>query len=272
MSDKETIIESPATGARLDGNIRARIPEPDEIFNDTEAITYLHCDNNLTADYAIVAAEVARAFGSGGRLPGGTIVEVCPGPGNLCGELLAVGASRVIGVDGSPVMIDHAVKKFHKEVTDSRMDFILGLAQDLPFADASVDGIVNFNSFHQFQSQERAFAALSEMARVLKPGGWGLIRDFRRDADTKLIKDRHTLPEIEELLEISLTASFTKDEFREMLEQIPEVVFEVINAPSPWRLPEDVCERIRRDPVKHWVDASFSQHVIIHKVDTKEAV
>lgn len=245
-----------------------RVPEKVEMFEEAEAKTYAEgCDFPETSDYAIVAAEIAQAFGQNGKLSG-TIMEVCPGPGNLCGELLEKGADHMIGIDGSQTMIDHATKKFVDEIANHRMEFRQGQAQALPLPDDSVNGIVNFNSFHQFASEERALAALSEMVRVLKPGGWALVRDFKRGASEAAVTARleHTKPEIKPLLLDSLQAAFTPDEFVKMLEQIPGIQFTVTDAENPMRLSEEVCELIRNDPVDHWLDFGFSQEVKIKKL------
>ncbi len=246
----------------------ARVPEACEIFDAPEAQTYIEgCDFPATSDYAIVAAEITHLFGNSDNITG-HVVEVCPGPGNLCGELLEIGANRVTGIDGSPVMLAHVRKKFREQISDGHMNFEQGLAQALPLPDASVDGIVNFNSFHQFADDQRAFMALREMARVLKPGGWGLVRDFKRGASQEAINRRleKTKPEIKPLLLASLQAAFTADELRGFLDQIPGIEFSVVNTQSPWRLSEAVCERMRNDPVAHWMDFLIAQHVIIKKL------
>lgn len=262
-----SVVESDPFGLKK-VNPGVRVPEKSEIFDTGDANTYIEgCDFPLTSDYAIVAAEIALEFGDG-ILINGHIVEVCPGPGNLCEELLGIGANKVAGIDGSPVMIAHVKNKFCNQIDAGRMDFKLGMAQNLPLADNSVDGIVNFNSFHQFADDNRAFQALSEMARVLKPGGWGLVRDFKRGASQDAIDKRleKTREEIKPLLLDSLTAAFTSDEFRNFLGQIPGITFEVEDTQNPWRLSERVCERMRNDPVAHWMDFLISQHVKIWKL------
>ncbi len=245
-----------------------RVPERAEIFDAKDALTYIEgCDFSKTSDYAIVAAEIVLAFGKQGRITG-HIVEVCPGPGNLCGELLDIGAEKVTGVDGSPVMINHARKKFLKQIAHGQMEFIPGIAQNLPLPDGAVDGIVNFNSFHQFADDKRAFDALREMVRVLKPGGWGLVRDFKRGASNQaeFIDKRATKEEIKKLLSDSLDAAFTPQEFTNFLDQIPGIELSVTDTKDPWRLSEAICERMRNDPVAHWMDFLISQHVIFWKI------
>jgi ubiquinone/menaquinone biosynthesis C-methylase UbiE len=248
--------------------IKKRKPEKSEMFPPEEAETYIvGCDFDKTSDYAIVAAELVEAFGNNGAIHG-VIVEVCPGPGNLCEELLSIGADKVIGIDGDPVMIAHTKKKFQQEIANGQMEFWNSLAQNLPLANNSVDGVVNFNSFHQFGSEERALQALKEMARILKPNGWGLVRDFKRGGSDEAIAKRleHTREKIKPLLLDSLEAAFTAEEFSRMLTQIPGIEFSVTDTENPWRLSEILCDRMRNDPVEHWRDFGISQHVIIKKI------
>jgi ubiquinone/menaquinone biosynthesis C-methylase UbiE len=62
------------------------------------------------------------------------------------------------------------------------LEFVQGDAQDLPFPDASFDAVINVEASHIYPDFERF---LSEVARVLRPGGHFLYTDFRnRDAFT----------------------------------------------------------------------------------------
>lgn len=245
-----------------------RLPEKSEIFNEEDALTYIcGCDYEETSDYKILAEEIAHQLGNKGRLHG-QILEVCFGPGNLCGELLRKGATKVIGVDACPIMIKHSSKKFWREIVGGQMQFIQAQAQNLPFSNNTFEGVVNFNSFHQFSDQNRALAALEEMARVLKPGGWGFVRDFRRGASKEVIAKRleHTKPKIVPLLLDSLRASFTSGEFINMLKQIPNIEPSVTKAKDPRRLSRKVHSLINQDLVEHWRDFSISQDVKITKL------
>jgi len=248
--------------------IENRVPEKSEMFDAHDARTYIAgCDFPQTSDYIIVAAEITHVFGLRGRLSG-QIVETCPGPGNLCGELLRKGARKVIGIDGDQIMIDHATQKFQAEIADGRMQFLRAPVQELPLPDKTVHGIVNMNSFHQFGSELRALEALQEMVRVIKPGGWGFVRDFKRGASQEAINQRleHTKPEIAPLLLDSLQAAFTCDEFIDLLKLIPGIRFSVTDAEDPRRLSKSVQTSITNDPVTHWIDFVISQNVQINKL------
>jgi ubiquinone/menaquinone biosynthesis C-methylase UbiE len=62
------------------------------------------------------------------------------------------------------------------------LEFVQGDAQNLPFPDASFDAVINVEASHIYPDFERF---LSEVARVLRPGGDFLYTDFRnRDAFT----------------------------------------------------------------------------------------
>jgi len=68
------------------------------------------------------------------------------------------------------------------------LEFKTGDAENLPFNDRSVDAVVNVESSHCYPSFERF---VSEVRRVLRPGGHFLYADFRGRADVE--KWRHAL-------------------------------------------------------------------------------
>ena len=58
------------------------------------------------------------------------------------------------------------------------LDFLCGDAMSLPFPDAAFDAVVNVEASHCYPDMAKF---LSEVRRVLKPGGRFLYADFRRD-------------------------------------------------------------------------------------------
>ena len=93
----------------------------------------------------------------------GPIVELGCGPGHVAAHLASRGAN-VSGLDLSPQMIVQAKR------LSPGLDFVVGDMLALPFADASLAGIVSFYSIVNFDTEQtqRAFA---QIARVLAPGG-----------------------------------------------------------------------------------------------------
>lgn len=60
-----------------------------------------------------------------------------------------------------------------------KIDIVTGDARDMPFADNSFDVVVSSLVFHNINNQEERRQALSEVLRVLKPGGKFAILDFQ---------------------------------------------------------------------------------------------
>jgi ubiquinone/menaquinone biosynthesis C-methylase UbiE len=93
------------------------------------------------------------------------ILDVGCGTGNLSFDLARnPDIGRVCGLDFSPVYVEHA----KRQNTDARLDFQVGDACALPFADASFDHAL---SMLVLQFIPRADLAVREMRRVTRPGG-----------------------------------------------------------------------------------------------------
>ena len=86
--------------------------------------------------------------------------------------LLEGGAARVEGCDFAPEMIRLATEK-----AGDRIDFRVADALDLPYEDASFDVATVAFGVRNFHDLDRG---LSELARVLRPGGRLLVLEFSR--------------------------------------------------------------------------------------------
>jgi ubiquinone/menaquinone biosynthesis C-methylase UbiE len=75
--------------------------------------------------------------------------------------------ARCAGVDIMPEAVEIARKQFAKEGYDGRVEFICSPAESLPFTNAAFDVVVCRLALPYTRNVE----ALSEMARVLRPGG-----------------------------------------------------------------------------------------------------
>ena len=81
--------------------------------------------------------------------------------------------SMMIGVDRA----ENAVAFCKKHQLEDGLYFACGDAQAMPFADGRFDAIVNVEASHDYPDMNQF---LSEVARVLRPGGYLLYADFRR--------------------------------------------------------------------------------------------
>jgi SAM-dependent methyltransferase len=79
---------------------------------------------------------------------------------------------EMVGVDFSR----EAVALCQRTYKVPGLRFVHGDAEDLPFDDASFDAVVNVESSHCYSSMDRF---LSQVVRVLRPGGHFLFADFR---------------------------------------------------------------------------------------------
>jgi demethylmenaquinone methyltransferase/2-methoxy-6-polyprenyl-1,4-benzoquinol methylase len=100
--------------------------------------------------------------------PGETILDLAAGTGTSSAPLAAAGA-HVVAADLSLGMLAEGRRR-HPDLT-----FLLGDALNLPFADASFDAVT---ISYGLRNVEDTLAALTEIQRVVKPGGRLVICEF----------------------------------------------------------------------------------------------
>jgi SAM-dependent methyltransferase len=93
--------------------------------------------------------------------PGAATLEVGCGEGRVARDLAARG-HRVTGLDASPTLLRAAAE------ADPAGEYVVGLAEALPFDDGTFDLVVAYNSLMDVADMP---AAVREAARVLAPGG-----------------------------------------------------------------------------------------------------
>lgn len=94
-------------------------------------------------------------------LPGTRLLELGAGTGLQTPGLLARGAS-VVSTDRGPRMLG----RLHAKLP--QVDAVVARAEQLPFADATFDGVCGAQMWHWVDVP----VASREVARVLRPGGW----------------------------------------------------------------------------------------------------
>jgi demethylmenaquinone methyltransferase/2-methoxy-6-polyprenyl-1,4-benzoquinol methylase len=97
--------------------------------------------------------------------PGQRILDVATGTG-MVAALLARRGADVVGLDQSEAMLDGARERFAGAA--QRVELVRGEAEQLPFADASFDGLT-FTYLLRYVDDPAA--TVRELARVVRPGG-----------------------------------------------------------------------------------------------------
>lgn len=100
--------------------------------------------------------------------PGGHVLDVGGGAGQLAVLLAGELRARVTVLDPTEEMISHVP-------AGSGVTALRGFAEDIPLPDDDCDAIVVTDAFHHFRDQA---AAVAEFARVVRPGGLVLVLDL----------------------------------------------------------------------------------------------
>jgi ubiquinone/menaquinone biosynthesis C-methylase UbiE len=128
-----------------------------------------------------VDADVGTRFGAAlGEAARGRLIDVACGPGVVTAAL-APKAASIVAFDATEPMLDKARARCTK-ASVGNVEFKVGDAENLPFADAEFDGAVTRAAVHHFAEPQRAF---DEMFRVLRPGGAVVIADVISSEDAE---------------------------------------------------------------------------------------
>ncbi|MEB3981080.1 class I SAM-dependent methyltransferase [Mycobacterium sp. 663a-19] len=106
-------------------------------------------------------------------LTGKRVLEVSCGHGGGASYLLrTLGPASYTGLDLNRAGVDFCRERYNLP----GLDFVYGSAENLPFADQSFDAVINVEASSFYPSLPRF---LTEVARVLRPGGHFLYTDVR---------------------------------------------------------------------------------------------
>lgn len=164
----------PESARRLWDALSAQISDA-VLERDRERAERLRQSRNGVAWPDSIAGEMERHYSPGrtweatargllGFVELGDVLDVGAGDGAIS-ELIAPCARSVTCLDRSERVIDAARRRL---ASRSNVRFALGDMHELPFGEASFDQVLSFNVLTYSHSPERA---LSEAARVLRPGG-----------------------------------------------------------------------------------------------------
>jgi len=106
------------------------------------------------------------------------ILDVATGTGDFALEALRMlNPRKIIGVDISQGMLDVAREKIAKKGLGDRFEVTLGDSENLPFATDTFDAVTVAFGVRNFEHLEKG---LTDICRVLKPGGKAVILEFSK--------------------------------------------------------------------------------------------
>ena len=114
------------------------------------------------------------------------VLEVAAGT-CACGRSIAPLVERVVCLDATDAMLDVG-RREAAAAGLGNMEFVNGLAEEIPYADGTFDAVLSRLAFHHFAEVGRPFA---EQARVLKKGGKLILIDMEAAReDLREVEDR----------------------------------------------------------------------------------
>jgi ubiquinone/menaquinone biosynthesis C-methylase UbiE len=131
------------------------------------------------------AEGMARTLAAACVEPGMRVLDVACGPGIVSCAIASRGA-HVTGIDLTPAMIAQARER-QRSLQLENLDWHVGDATRLPFADASYDVVITRYSFHHMPDP---LTALREMKRVCRTGGRVVVVDATPSPETQTAYDR----------------------------------------------------------------------------------
>lgn len=126
------------------------------------------------------------------------ILDIATGTGDFAIESLKLDPKAITGVDISNGMLEKGKEKIIKKGYDKVITLQYGDSENLPFDDNSFDAITVGFGVRNFENLEKG---LSEMLRVLRPGGIAAILEFSKPKKFPVKQSfnfysKHVLPKV----------------------------------------------------------------------------
>lgn len=106
-----------------------------------------------------------------------TILDVATGTGDFAIEALRLKPEKVIGVDISDGMLSVGREKLKRRNPDRTIELLHGDSEKLPFEENKFDAVIVAFGVRNFENLKNG---LSEMLRVVRPGGMVVILEFSK--------------------------------------------------------------------------------------------
>ena len=111
------------------------------------------------------------------------ILDIATGTGDLALMMSTLQPQKIIGLDISEGMLAEGKKKMKKRGLDHLIELQLGDSEGLLFEDNKFDAVIVSFGVRNFENLEKG---LSDMYRVLKPGGKVVILEFSKPTVTPM--------------------------------------------------------------------------------------
>jgi SAM-dependent methyltransferase len=232
------------------GTLKPRVPEGGAIRDEKSMSAEKYGEfmrSRLEGEY-VRFAENALAWGA--PAPGGSVLEIGPGPGWAGIMLLKRRPDlRLEGIDASPDMLRAASANAEKEGAGLNARYRIGTAErleDVP--DGSVDLVISRDSLHHWEDPRAAFQSI---LRVLKPSGRVYLADERRDLSLGAWAFVYafgflSMGSFSKYWRSSIRAAYTPEELRRMLPEGQGAAWRVdsgfIDLRAVLSLPREVSE------------------------------
>lgn len=105
------------------------------------------------------------------------VIDLATGTGDFALAALKLNPDEIIGVDISEGMLEEGRKKVKKRGKEDIISMILGDSENLPFEDNEFDALTVGFGVRNYENLEKG---LSDMLRVIKPGGTAIILEFSK--------------------------------------------------------------------------------------------
>ncbi len=161
-------------------------------------------DIQLPPETQVYSLQMYHYLALKSSVEGKHVLEVGSGRGGGARHVAAVLKPKsYIGLDLAQSAVDLA-NKIHKV---PNLQFIQGSAESIPLDDNAIDVVLNVESCHAYGSVDNF---LSEVKRVLKPGGYLLLVDFRSVENMDLLKKQLKESGLELLEEENISANVVR--------------------------------------------------------------
>lgn len=105
------------------------------------------------------------------------ILDVATGTGDFALQAMELNPQKIIGIDISEGMLEMGRKKIAAKNLQSKIELIRGDSENIPFGHNKFDAVTVAFGVRNFENIQRG---LSEILRVLKPGGMVVVLEFSK--------------------------------------------------------------------------------------------